>query len=66
MTIEFFLLMLCTFSFLVVSVALAAKFVVESYLEYIQVVTGIQVITKKQMEEASEQMDEVDDLDDYM
>jgi hypothetical protein len=56
MSLETFFLIVCTFSFLVVSVALAGKFVVEAYLEYIQVKTGIYVM--QQMLEEEEQVED--------
>lgn len=66
MSIELFFLMVCTFAFFVVSVALAAKFVLEAYLEYIQVLTGIRVVTKKQQEEAAAREESLDDFDDLI
>lgn len=66
MSIELFFLMICTFAFFVVSVALAAKFVLEAYLEYIQVLTGIRVVTKKQQEEAAAREENLDDFDDLI
>lgn len=66
MSIELFFLMICTFAFFVVSVALAAKFVLEAYLEYIQVLTGIRVVTKKQQEEAAAREESLDDFDDLI
>jgi hypothetical protein len=45
----------------VVSVALAAKFVMDAYLEYIQVKNGIHVVTMKDMKEYIEQAEEEDD-----
>lgn len=61
MDLETFLLIVCTFSFLVVSVALAAKFVMDAYLEYIQVKNGIHVVTMNDMKEYIEQAEEEDD-----
>ncbi len=49
---EFFFQVILTGSFLVVSVAFAAKLVVDAYLEWVQVMTGITVMTKKMQEEA--------------
>ena len=49
---EFFFQLILTASFLVVSVAFAAKLVVDAYLEWVQVMTGITVMTKKMQEEA--------------
>ena len=42
---EFFFQVILTGSFLVVSVAFAAKLVVDAYLEWVQVMTGITVMT---------------------
>lgn len=49
---EFFFQVILTGSFLVVSVAFAAKLAVDAYLEWVQVMTGITVMTKKMQEEA--------------
>ena len=49
---------LIALSFAVVSFALTAKFLIESYLDYIQVKTGIRVVTQKQVEEYMRQMEE--------
>ena len=49
---EFFFQLILTASFLVVSVAFAAKLIVDAYLEWVQVMTGITVMTKKMQEEA--------------
>ena len=51
---EFFFQVILTASFLVVSVAFAAKLVVDAYLEWVQVMTGITVMTKKMQEEAEQ------------
>jgi|13_taG_2_1085334.scaffolds.fasta_scaffold01669_10 hypothetical protein len=48
---EFFFQLILTASFLVVSIAFAAKLVVDAYLEWVQVMTGIQVMTKRDQEE---------------
>jgi hypothetical protein len=61
MDLETFLLIVCTFSFLVVSVALAAKFVMDAYLEYIQVKHGIHVVTMNDMKEYLEEVENQDD-----
>jgi hypothetical protein len=45
-------------AFAVVSFSLTAKFLMEAYLEYIQVKHGIRVITQKQFEEYMESMAE--------
>jgi hypothetical protein len=62
MSLDTFLLIICTFSFLVVSVALAGKFIIEAYLEYIQVKEGIRVLTKRDLEEMQRMEEEDEDL----
>jgi Holliday junction resolvasome RuvABC ATP-dependent DNA helicase subunit len=63
MSLETFFLLVCTFSFLVVSVALAGKFAVSAYLEYIQVKEGIRVMTlNDQKELMKEILEDEDDL----
>jgi hypothetical protein len=61
MSLDTFLLIICTFSFLVVSVALAGKFIMEAYLEYIQVKEGIRVLTKRDLEEMERMAEEEDE-----
>jgi hypothetical protein len=61
MTLETFFLLICTFGFFVVSIALAGKFVVEAYLEYIQVKEGIRVMTLNDMKEIQKEMEEEDE-----
>lgn len=46
-----FLLQLIGGAFLMVSVAVSVKFIMEAYLEYIQVKHGIRVITQKEFED---------------
>ena len=46
-----------TCAFLVVSLALSFKFIVEAVLEYKQVTAGIQVITERDMREAEDKED---------
>ena len=58
--IDQFMYLVCVFAFLAVSLSLAAKFITEAYLEYIQVKTGIRVITEQQMAEMEEE-DEFDE-----
>lgn len=41
-----------------VSVSLSAKFIMEAYLEYIQVKHGIRVITQKEFEDYMRAMEE--------
>lgn len=61
MTLETFFLLICTFGFFVVSFALAGKFVVEAYLEYIQVKEGIRVMTMNDMKEIQRMAEEEDE-----
>lgn len=56
-----FLLQLIGGAFLMVSVSLSAKFIMEAYLEYIQVKHGIRVITQKEFEDYMRAMSEEDD-----
>lgn len=63
MSLETFLLLICTFSFLVVSIALAAKFIMDAYLEYIQVKEGIRVMTMNDQKELIRQIQEEEDED---
>lgn len=46
-----FLLQLIGGAFLMVSVAVSVKFIMEAYLEYIQVKHGIRVVTQKEFED---------------
>jgi len=57
MTITFILHLIMTCAFLVVSLALSFKFIVEAVLEYKQVTKGIQVITERDMREAEDKED---------
>lgn len=58
MTFNELLLLIIAMGFGVVSFALAGKFIIEAYMEYIQVKTGIRVVTDKMMEELAEQLQE--------
>jgi hypothetical protein len=50
-------------AFAVVSFSLTAKFLVEAYLEYIQVKNGIRVITQKQIEDYMREMEDEEEDD---
>jgi len=50
-------------AFAVVSLSLTAKFLMEAYLEYIQVKHGIRVITQKEFEDYMRAMAEEEDDD---
>lgn len=45
MDFDFFFKMVCTISFAGITLCLCIKWIVESYLDYVQVMTGIKVIT---------------------
>ena len=45
-------------AFAVVSLSLTAKFLMEAYLEYIQVKHGIRVVTQKEFEDYMQAMEE--------
>ena len=51
MDFDFFFKMVCTISFAGVTLCLCVKFITEAYLDYIQVMMGIKVITLAQMKE---------------
>lgn len=51
MDFDFFFKMVCTISFAGVTFVLCIKWMVESYLDYVQVMTGIKVITLTQMKD---------------
>lgn len=50
-------------AFAVVSLSLTAKFLMEAYLEYIQVKHGIRVVTQKEFEDYMRAMAEEEDDD---
>lgn len=50
-------------AFAVVSFSLTAKFLMEAYLEYIQVKHGIRVVTQKEFDEYMRAMEEEQDID---
>jgi len=59
MEFDFFFKMVCTISFAGVTLCLCIKWIVESYLDYIQVQAGLRIITLNQLkdEEAREGYD---------
>jgi len=50
-------------AFAVVSLSVTAKFLMEAYLEYVQVKHGIRVVTQKQFEDYMQSMAEEDEID---
>lgn len=61
MELNTFFLIICTFGFFVVSIALAGKFVMDAYLDYLQVKEGIEVLRHSELREMMENDDEEDD-----
>jgi hypothetical protein len=59
MDFDFFFKMVCTISFAGVTLCLCIKWIVEAYLDYVQVQHGIQVITLRMLQE--EHKKEIDD-----
>ena len=51
MDFDFFFKMVCTISFAGVTFCLCIKWIVESYLDYLQVTTGIKVLTHSQLKD---------------
>jgi hypothetical protein len=51
MDFDFFFKLIITCSFFGISICLCVKWIVESYLDYIQVKTGIQVMTHTQLKD---------------
>jgi GTP cyclohydrolase FolE2 len=62
MDFDFFFKMVCTISFAGVTLCLCIKWIVESYLDYIQVMTGIRVLTHNQLKDMEHK--EREDIDD--
>jgi hypothetical protein len=62
MDFDFFFKLICTVSFFGVSICLCIKWIVESYLDYIQVTHGIRVLTMTAMKEMRQR--ENKDIDD--
>lgn len=63
MDFDFFFKMVCTISFAGVTFCLCIKWIVESYLDYLQVTTGIKVITHTELKDlrAKEERKDIDD-----
>lgn len=58
MTITFILHLITVCAFLIVSLALAFKFIVEAILEYKQVTSGIRVLTERNQNEEQAEPDD--------
>jgi hypothetical protein len=61
MQLETFFLLICTFAFFVVSIALAGKFVMDAYLDYLQVKEGIEVMRQSELQEMMKSDNEEDE-----
>jgi len=63
MDFDFLWKMILTCCFMGVTICLCIKWIVEAYLDYVQVMMGIKVVTLAQMKEAQSQQDrqEMDD-----
>lgn len=61
MDFDFLFKLVLTCSFFGVTVCLCIKWIVEAYLDYVQVMTGIKVITLNQMKEQQQDREEYDD-----
>ena len=64
MDFDFFFKMVCTISFAGVTFVLCIKWIVESYLDYVQVMTGIKVITHAELKDKELQQDREENNDD--
>lgn len=60
MDFDFLFKLVCTVSFFGVSVCLCIKWVVESYLDYIQVTTGIRVATLQSLKDSLEMQEKIE------
>jgi hypothetical protein len=61
MDFDFFFKMVCTISFAGVTLVLCIKWIVEAYLDYLQVTTGIKVLTLTAMKDMQQEEQEIDD-----
>jgi hypothetical protein len=61
MDFDFFFKMVCTISFAGVTLCLCIKWIVESYLDYLQVTTGIKIATLSQLKDMQQEEQEIDD-----
>jgi len=61
MDFDFFFKMVCTISFAGVTLYLCIKWIVESYLDYVQVMTGIKVMTLSKLKDTQHEREDIDD-----
>jgi len=57
---DFLFKLVCTVSFFGVSICLCIKWIVESYLDYIQVTTGIRVATLQSLKDSLEMQEKIE------
>jgi len=60
MDFDFFFKMVCTISFAGVTLCLCVKWIVESYLDYVQVMTGIKVMTLSKLKDTQQEREDID------
>jgi hypothetical protein len=60
MDFDFFFKMVCTISFAGVTLCLCIKWIVESYLDYVQVMTGIKVMTLSKLKDTQQEREDID------
>jgi len=60
MDFDFLFKLVCTVSFFGVSICLCIKWIVESYLDYIQVTTGIRVATLQSLKDSLEMQEKIE------
>jgi hypothetical protein len=65
MDFDFFFKLIITCSFFGISICLCIKWIVESYLDYIQVKTGIQVMTHTQIKDLENLINKENDDDPF-
>jgi hypothetical protein len=61
MDFDFFFKMVCTISFAGITLCLCIKWIVESYLDYVQVMTGIRVLTHSKLKDMENKREDIDD-----
>jgi|TARA_R110002153_G_scaffold266197_1_gene429340 hypothetical protein len=61
MDFDFFFKMVCTISFAGVTLCLCIKWIVEAYLDYLQVTTGVKVLTLTALKDMQQDEQEIDD-----
>ena len=61
MDFDFFFKMVCTISFAGVTLCLCIKWIVEAYLDYLQVTTGVRVLTLTALKDMQQDEQEIDD-----